>query len=365
MTLVTWPWKPKPNAEALLAALRGEGAAFPVQVLEFLVDPEIVTAILDSGVLPDRAPGPAADSREQGILDLIHFYHSLGMSAFRAKGILDLPMEKVRAKDTARYSRDERSWVNEQRGLVTNWEEFEHYPWPRAEDADFHPLEYAISHLPEGMTVFAKSYGILEQAMWLMGYETFAYCLHDDPDLVGAIFSKIEEIYQPFNRALTQIEGVSGLWMGDDMGFRSGTMVNPEHLRKYVFPLQKQVADYCHEQGILFLMHSCGSLAAIMDDLIDKVGIDGKHSFEDVIMPVEDFVAAYGERISTIGGLDIDLLARGSEEQVRARTRTILEACQPSGAYVLGSGNSVTNYVKPENFLAMIDECRRFNEKHL
>jgi len=364
MTLGRWPWKPEPDSEALLATLRGEGASHPVQVLEFLVDPEIVTAILDSGVLPDHARGTVADNREQGILDLIHFYHSLGMSAFRAKGILDLPTVKVRAKDTARYSREQRSWVNEQRGLVTNWEEFENYPWPCAEDADYHPLEYAISHLPEGMTVFAKSYGILEQVMFLMGYETFAYCLYDAPDLVEAVFSKIEEIYQPFNRALTQMEGVAGLWMGDDMGFRSGTMVKPEHLSKYVFPLQKQVAEYCHEQGILFLLHSCGNLTAIMDDLIDGVGIDGKHSFEDAIMPVEDFVATYGGRVSTIGGLDVDLLARGSEEQVRSRAREILATCQPSGAYVLGSGNSITNYVKPENFLAMVDECRHFNEQN-
>jgi len=364
MNLTTWPWKPEPDSEALLATLRGNGASKPVQALEFLVDPEIVTAILASGILPDREQRPATDSREEAILDLIHFYHSLGISAFRAKGILDLPTEKIRAKDTARFSRDKRSWVNEQRGLVTNWEEFDNYPWPRTDDADFHPLEYAISHLPEGMTVFAKSYGILEQAMFLMGYETFAYCLYDDPALVEAVFSKIEGIYQPFNRALTQIEGVAGLWMGDDMGFRSGTMVNPDHLRKYVFPLQKQVADYCHEQRLLFLLHSCGNLAAIMDDLINLVGIDGKHSFEDVIMPVEDFVAGFGGRISTIGGLDVDLLSRGSEEQVRSRAREILEACQPSGAYALGSGNSITNYVKPENFLAMVDECRRFNEQN-
>ena len=37
-------------------------------------------------------------------------------------------------------------------------------------------------------------------------------------------------------------------------------------------------------------------------------------------------------------------------------TRRILEACMPGGGYALGSGNSVANYVKVENFLAMLDE---------
>jgi len=356
-----WPWEPKPDSEALLATLRGERKSTPVQVLEFLVDPEIVTAILGKDLPPLPDQGESQSEMERTIDELIHFYSSLGMSAFRAKAILDLPFEKILAEDTAEYSRLQRGWVNEQKGVIASWEDFDRYPWPSVRDADYGPLEYALSHLPEGMTAFAKSYGILEQAMFLMGYETFSYNLYDDPDLIDAVFQKIEDIYIPFNRALTQIEGVAGLWMGDDMGFRSGTMVHPDHLRKYVFPLQKKVADLCHEQGILFLLHSCGNLDAIMDELIDDVGIDGKHSFEDIIMPVESFVAKFGERISTIGGVDVDLLSRSSETEIRSRVRAILETCAGSGAYVLGSGNSITNYVLSENFLTMIDECQRFN----
>jgi uroporphyrinogen decarboxylase len=97
-----------------------------------------------------------------------------------------------------------------------------------------------------------------------------------------------------------------------------------------------------------------------MDDLIDDVGIDARHSFEDVFEPVESFAARYGDRIAVIGGVDVDLLVRGTEEQVRARTREILEACAPGGGYVLGSGNSIANYVPLESFLAMVDEGWRY-----
>jgi uroporphyrinogen decarboxylase len=98
-----------------------------------------------------------------------------------------------------------------------------------------------------------------------------------------------------------------------------------------------------------------------MEDLIEDVGIDAKHSFEDTIQPVEAFSERYGKRIAVIGGVDIDLLSRGSEEQVRARTRQILRACTPSRAFILGSGNSIANYVSPQNYLAMLDEGRRYN----
>jgi hypothetical protein len=42
-----------------------------------------------------------------------------------------------------------------------------------------------------------------------------------------------------------------------------------------------------HEAGRPYILHSCGNLSAILEDLIEDVGTDGRHSFEDVIEPVE------------------------------------------------------------------------------
>jgi uroporphyrinogen decarboxylase len=61
-----------------------------------------------------------------------------------------------------------------------------------------------------------------------------------------------------------------------------------------------------------------------------------------------------------LGGIDVDFLCRASEAEVRARVRRTLEACMPGGGYVLGTGNSVANYIPVDNYLAMLDEGRRF-----
>jgi len=97
-----------------------------------------------------------------------------------------------------------------------------------------------------------------------------------------------------------------------------------------------------------------------MDDLLDDVQIDAKHSFEDTIEDVADVKARYGDRLTILGGIDVDFLCRASEEQVRARVRRTLDACFAGGCYVLGSGNSVTNYIPVTNYLAMIDEGNRY-----
>jgi uroporphyrinogen decarboxylase len=97
-----------------------------------------------------------------------------------------------------------------------------------------------------------------------------------------------------------------------------------------------------------------------MDDLIDDVGMDAKHSFEDTILSVTDAKIKYGDRIALLGGIDVDFLCRADEEQVRQRVRETLDACFPGGGYCLGSGNSVANYIPLDNYLAMLDEGRRY-----
>jgi uroporphyrinogen decarboxylase len=80
------------------------------------------------------------------------------------------------------------------------------------------------------------------------------------------------------------------------------------------------------------------------------------HSFEDVILPVWEAKRKWGTRMALLGGVDMDVLARGSEEQVRAYTRRCIEECAPGGGWALGSGNTVANYIPVGNFLAMLDE---------
>jgi len=61
-----------------------------------------------------------------------------------------------------------------------------------------------------------------------------------------------------------------------------------------------------------------------------------------------------------LGGIDVDFLCRADEGQIRQRVRETLDACLPGGGYCLGTGNSVANYISLNNFLAMMDEGRRY-----
>ena len=99
-----------------------------------------------------------------------------------------------------------------------------------------------------------------------------------------------------------------------------------------------------------------------MDDLISDVRIDAKHSFEDAIEDVTSIKRRYGDRIAILGGIDVDFLCRRSEEEIRDRVTATLDACMPGGGYCLGTGNSVTNYIPLDNYLAMLDAGREWSD---
>ncbi len=351
----------KPDWQALVRCIRREGAPKRVHNIELFLDGEVKDAICDRFDL-------AADlERADPYFDLkreIAVQRFLGYDYVRCslEG-LDMPLHRATTDDTADLQRSGgRQFMEEHRGPITNWEEFEAYPWPDPQRATTRGLEWYEANLPEEMCVIGSGgfAHFAEYVTWLMGYETLCYALYDQRDLVTAISRRLIEMYDVVVQRILQFDRVEIIWGSDDMGFRSGTLISPADLREFVLPGHKLMAAYSHAAGRPYLLHSCGKLTAIMPDLLDDVQIDARHSFEDTIETVEEAKARYGHRIAILGGIDVDFLCRATPDAVRTRVRATLDACQPGGGYCLGTGNSVTNYIPLENYLAMLDEGRRY-----
>lgn len=256
-----------------------------------------------------------------------------------------------------------RFWVNDNAGPIQSWEDFEKYPWPTDIGSINMQSRWMARRVPDGMKVMVIPGGVFEWTTWLMGFVPFCMALKSQPDLVDAIIAKVSDTIYAVIADLLDEEGIGGIFMGDDLGYASGTMIAPGDLREKFLPQTRRFVEQTHSAGKVFVLHSCGNLRAIMDDLCN-LGIDAKHSFEDKIMPVEKAYELWSDRVGIIGGVDMHLLASGTEEEVRRRTREILDVCGPGGHYVLGTGNSVANYLPLRNYLAMLDEGHRWNRDH-
>jgi uroporphyrinogen decarboxylase len=356
-------YQPDPDFDRLLTVVGRNGEPDRVPFLELFADVEIMEAVLGQPFprINDLKPGADREMEAHYCDLLIDFYHTLGYDYVRAvpRGA-ELEYGRLETEDTAALSKGKRHWARESDGIVENWADYEAYSWPASQNVDYWTVEYLAGRLPEGMKLIGHGASILEPVMWLMGYQNMALALYDQPDLLEAMFDRVGQLYLEICDSLCQFDAVGAVWISDDIGHRSGTMISPDHLRQYVFPWWKRIAECVHSHGLPVLLHSCGNLHMVMDDIIDDVGIDAKHSFEDTFLPVTEAKRQYGERIAILGGIDVDFLCRRTEEEVRWQVRAVLDACGPGGGYALGTGNSVANYIPLENYLAMLDEGRSY-----
>ena len=349
----------KPDAGRFVGILNGTATATRVPLVEYIVDDVVMRPVVEQ--LLGRVWSPAGPSRESlraNLDNVVAFWHQMGYDIVRFELSLPFRERQTVIADAAPGSDKERAWPDEHRGMITSWDEYEQYPWPRIEDFDFFPFEYLNAHLPEGMGLIScHGGGVFEHLSWIMSFEGLCSALMEDPPLVRAVADRLGELMTRFYTHLLDLDRLVAVFPGDDMGYRSATMVSPRHLREYVLPWHKRFASMAHGHGLPYFLHSCGNILAIMEDLLEDVRIDGKHSYEDAIIPAEEFQRRYGKRVAVLGGVDINILSGRTPEEVRVRVRELVLTCGPAGRYAIGSGNSVPSYVPINNYLAMIDEA--------
>jgi uroporphyrinogen decarboxylase len=239
--------------------------------------------------------------------------------------------------------------------VITDEKSFESYKWPRPIDFDFSRLEKIRPFLPEGMKLMVMGPGgVLENVITLTGYENLCFLLFDEPDLTEAIFNKVGEALLKYYEIALSFDTVGLMMSNDDWGFKHQTLISPADMRKYVFPWHKKYADLAHEKKIPAVLHSCGYPNDIMDDVIDFIKYDGKHSFEDAIVPIEDSYERWHDKIAILGGIDVNFMIQNTEEDIISRCRAMLKRAEGRGAYALGTGNSVPEYIPQDNFIALL-----------
>jgi uroporphyrinogen decarboxylase len=346
----------QPDWQGLVNCILRRETPERVYHVELLFDPEVQDAIMRrSGLLDNGEPEDAMFplQREMAVRQF------LGQDFVRC-GLDDVTMvfHRSTAEDTSALQRNAgRTFVDSGTGPVTTWEEFERYEWPDPDKAGTQSLEWMSNNLPENMCLATTGFGhFAEHLTWLMGFEHMCMSLYDNRSLVGAVCEKLLDINTRMLKRLLTFDSVRLIWASDDMGFRTGTMISPDDLREFILPAHKRMAQMAHEAGRPYILHSCGNLRQIMDDLIDDVQIDAKHSFEDTIESVVDMKRCYGDRVALLGGIDMDFLCRSDHAAIRRRVRETLDACQPGGGYCLGTGNSVANYIPLDSYLTMVDE---------
>lgn len=327
------------------------GQADRVPLLELAIDNTIKEAVLGRPIVTTK--------------DLVDFFVKAGYDYVRLAAKIDMNPAKVLPKEGLRRSNSsendiERSWHASGKGMITTMNELEQFQWPKMEEVDYSAFENIQPFLPDGMKIIAQYGDIFTWAWDFMGFETFSFSLIENPELVEALFNKIGTIELELFDTMTDFDHVGAVFYSDDIAYQTGLMMSPTVFRTYLFPWMKKIGDLCQRKHIPFIYHSDGRIWEVIDDLY-ACGINALQPLEPQAIDIREVKQRYGHKFCLVGNIDVDILSRGTPEQVEQIAKGLIEDVGQGGGYCLGSGNTVPNYVPVENFLAMVKAVFKYN----
>lgn len=337
----------RPDIQQFVKTLRRGKAAY-VPVAELGIHPLIKEKFIGRPLLE--------------LKDDIEFWYKAGYDYIKLQPKVDFNPAKIGAQENLTFSQDGtlvRKWASESHGIISSIEDFENYIFPEKTDFDYSNFDKVSSLLPEGMGVIGQ-YGDIFTMTWeMMGFESFSIKLFEDPDLITALNNRLGELVLSMFEAMAQHPDVQVLWYSDDIAYTNSLLVSPAVLDQVFFPWLKKIGDLAKKYNKPLIYHTDGILYDVFDKIIE-CGVDAIHPIEPKAMNIAEVKERYGDRLCLIGNIDVDILSRGTPEQIKALICGNIEKAGYNGGYCVGSGNSIPEYVIFENYVAMLEAAKEY-----
>ncbi len=332
----------RPDIDQLVKTLFG-GKGNYIPLMELGIHPEIKRQFLGREIY--------------SLSDDVDFWHQAGYDYIKIQPKADFHVPGYIADESITNSI---KWAPQSNGTITCWEEFEKFKFTTPQEIDFSSFELIREMLPPGMGVIGQ-YGDIFTMTWeLMGFENFSYALFENSDLISAIMNQIGDTVYSMFEYFAQNDIVDALWYSDDIAYITGLMLSPDDLRKYFFPWLKKIGDLAKEYEKPLIYHSDGKLWDVFPDIID-CGVNALHPIEPKAMDIFKVKSFVGSQLCLIGNIEVgDILSLGTPKNVREAVMFNMGHLGPLGGYCIGSGNSIPNYVKYENYIALIDTAKNY-----
>jgi uroporphyrinogen decarboxylase len=350
------------NFERVRRALLRQGEGDRVPLFEISIDKTIKAKILGRDIRTPqdevefwRTAGYDYVSARAGVRSIVRGIHPVVKDWKRAK-FGDAP---VQSKD---------GWVADESGFILTQRDFDEFPWVAPQDLGGDSgvgsldeyLETLRRVLPADMKMLMQLGYIFMGAWQIMGMTNFALQLADDPEFVQAVVDKLASSQLAVLEILLQHDCVGAIWLNDDLCYNSGPVVAPRVYKQYIFPWYAKTVARCHQAGVPVGLHSDGDLARLLPDLIE-CGYDGIHPFEPPLNDIEAIKKKWGHRIAVCGNIDLKAtLCNGTPETVEAEVREKATALKPGGGWLLGSSNSIPDFVPIENYQALLNASFKY-----
>lgn len=197
---------------------------------------------------------------------------------------------------------------------------------------------------------------------WLrnwIGIENLSYMLIDDISLIEEMEEHIEYfILSILKKALKNIK-VDFAVFWEDMAYKSGSLVSPSFVKKYMVPHYKEIIEFLRSQGVdIITLDSDGNVWELIPIWLE-CGINGVLPNEVAAgMDVVKMRKKFGQNLIMLGGIDKRVLARGKED-IKREVMSKVPYLLSSGGYFPAIDHFVPPDVPFQNYLYYLELVRK------
>ena len=237
---------------------------------------------------------------------------------------------------------------------------FEGYEFPKPEHF-FRPewVERAwvtCEENPDSFIVGNLGWGLFERSWNLRGFENALMDAVVHPDFYEDMLDRLLELYLAFVEYTVELP-IGGILFGDDWGDQRGVILGPERWRRFIKPRWTKIYKAVHAAGKIVMSHSCGSVAAIMPDIIE-MGMDVLESVQPEPAGMNPFQLKkqWGKKITFWGALGSQSTIQfGTPDEIKAQVRLLCTEMGRGGGYILAPAKSLQPGTPIENAVAVLD----------
>jgi hypothetical protein len=344
-----------------------------------------IGGVMTGPVMADCLIHDEVDSMlERGFRDHVDLYLGLDLDAIVSPGVVSsLLFTRPQVRETGsfqyRFSYSSGEWWEiKVDPTLDTWGEIDHYLCHEGLDgfaAMVDRIEGSDFEVDKAIVDFIGRSFEMARDRFLVGAADVLMPNHNAwfPLFLEAMI-KAPELVERYVRATTEkmmvvvdmyaMAGFDAIVGGTDFAGVNGPLFSPAMFDRFYADSIHRFIDHCHQKGLYFIKHTDGNVNILLERLLLNVKADAFHAIEPVAgMDIVELKKEYGRKLSLWGNVDCGrLLSTGSEVEVRDEVRRLIGAVAPGGGFVLCSSNSIHAGVNPHNYLAMIDEARKWGE---